>query len=104
MQKRGLRLTEISDPSFVDRRRTDGPGVRQVHLLRAGGIVVAEAWQQIGRGGLKPGERLPIEGVVEIVVETQVLLIVDSMIDLYRELIFMRIIVRNGTEEAVDIC
>ena len=66
MQKRALRLTEISDPSFVDRRRTDGPGVRQVHLLRAGGIVVAEAWQQIGRGGLKPGERVIINGLQQV--------------------------------------
>src|SRR5580692_7626160 len=102
MQKRALRLTEIGNPGFVDCRCTDGPGVREVHLLRASSIIVAKARQQVGRYRLKSCEGLAVEAVVEVVIETQVLLVANPVVDLQGELVFMRIIVGNGSEEAVD--
>ena len=75
-----LRLAEIAKPQFVYYNRVDGPGMRNINLLRASGVVIAESLQQIWGRRLESCKRLRVERIVEVVVDVQILLVVDPVV------------------------
>src|SRR5205823_5903436 len=101
MQEGALGLSEIADPKLINCVSGEGPSMREVRLLRAESIGVAESLKQIRRSRLEPGKRLCIEGVIKVVVEAQVLLVVNPVVQFHRELVSMRIFIRNGTKDVV---
>jgi hypothetical protein len=103
MQKGALGFPEISHTGFIDGRRADGPDVREVDLLRASSVVVAESGQKIWRGRLKSGKRLPVEGIVEIIVEIKILFVINPVVYFYCELVRVRVLIGNRAKKIIDI-
>src|ERR1700690_297444 len=77
--------------------------MRDVHLLRARCIVVAEAGQQIGVGRLKSGKGLLVGGIVEVVIDAQVLLFIDLVVNLRGNLVGTGMVVWNSSENVLGV-
>ena len=77
--------------------------MREIDLLRAERVVIAETLHQVGCCRLKAGKRLCVKRVIEVVVRREALLVGQPMIDLEGELIGMGILIRNGSELIVRI-
>src|SRR5258708_1159019 len=74
-----LGLGVVVEAEFVDSAVVDGPRVGDVPLLKAlfgGGSEAGD----VGPRGLKLGKRRDERVVIEIVIETQILLVVDTMV------------------------
>ncbi len=84
-----LRLAEIAKPQFVYYNRADGPGMRNIDLLRASSVVVAKSLKQVWRSCLESCKWLCVERIVEVVVDTEILFVVDLVVQFQRELVGM---------------
>src|SRR5712672_2699264 len=97
-----LGFTIVVEAEFVDGAVVDGPSVGNVPLLKAlfgGGSEAGD----VGTRCLKLGKRRDERVVVEIVVEAQILLVIDTMVDLDRELIATVGLHRHGHERISDV-
>ena len=88
-------LTEVGKADFVYRAVVNGPGVAEVCLLRAGGIVVTESRKQVWCCRLKLCKWLRVEGVIEIVVAAEVLPVVNPVVNSHCKLILVGTFVGN---------
>jgi len=98
MEECALRLAEIAKPQLVYYNRADGPGMRNINLLRASGVVVAKPLKQVWRSGLESCKWLCVERIVEVIVDAQILFVADLVVQFQRELVGMRIVIGDGTE------
>ena len=71
----------------------------QVHLLRPCRVVVAKSRQEIGDGCLEFSKWLGIEQIVEVVVSVEILAVVNSVVELDRELMSIRMFIGNRLKD-----
>src|SRR5438309_800187 len=76
-----------------------GPHVTQVHLLRPCRVVVAKSRQEIADGCLEFSKWLGIEQIVEVVVSVEILAVVNSVVELDRELMSIRVFIGNRLKD-----
>ena len=79
-------LPEVRETKIVNGAVVDGPCVTQIPLLETLLGDCSEAGK-VGAASLETRKGINQVGIVEIVIGTQVLLVIDAMIDLRRELI-----------------
>src|SRR5579862_770230 len=86
MEKCQLSFTIQVKTKLIDGIVVDGPGVGNIPLLEALCGCCSEAWE-VGTGEFESGEWVVCPGVLEIVIDAQVLLIIQSMVDFGGEIV-----------------
>src|SRR5947209_5740224 len=81
-----LRFTIVVEAKLVHRRVVDGPGMADIPLLESLVGDGSKAWH-VRASRLKLRKRRDDVVIIEIIVKTKVLLVVNAVIDLYRKLI-----------------
>ena len=95
-----LALAVVIKTEFVHRAVADRPIVRNVPLLEALRDNTAEAGN-IGTGELEVGERLHRPVVVEVVIDTKILLVINLVVELHCQLVAAYGLGRNGSDQIV---
>ena len=86
MEEVALRFAKISKAELIYQGITQRPIVADVPLLKTLFGDSSETWH-IGAAGLEPRKRIKLIGIVKIVVSAKVLLVIDAMVKLKRDLI-----------------
>ena len=79
MQEGKLSFAEVGKPGFVDRGRTQRPGMRKIPLLETLVGVGAET-RKIGASGFELGKRIELIVIGEVVVKTELLVLVNPVV------------------------
>src|SRR5258708_37029712 len=95
MLKGTLRFAIVVEAELIDRAVVDGPGMADIPLLKALSDGGGEAGY-VGSGGLELSEGQDHMVIVEIVVDAEGLLVINSVVHLDRELVAALWLYRHG--------
>src|ERR1700730_6629229 len=97
-----LALAVVIETEFVHRVTADGPGVSNIPLLETLCHNISEA-RKIGAGEFEVGERVMRAIVVEVVIDAQILLVIQSVVNLGCDLVAAYGRRRHGADQIAAI-